>query len=167
MLKPFPRSILAFALLTPFLALPALAGSPAGKTYGAVPAAAETTSIARLLSNPQAFAGKTVKVEGKVLDVCPKAGCWMELGVAGGAVRVKVDDGVLVFPVDAKGKPAVAEGKVEILEMSREQYVRWAEHLAEERGEAFDPATVGEGPYRLVQIHATGAVIDGGEPAAP
>lgn len=131
----------------------------AGQVYGKAPAAAETTSIARLLADPKAFAGKTIKVQGSVLDVCPKAGCWMELGAPGGAVRVKVDDGVMVFPVDAKGKPAVAEGKVEILEMSREQYLRWAEHLAEERGEAFDPATVGEGPYRLVQIHATGALI--------
>lgn len=131
----------------------------AGQVYGKAPAATETTTIARLLADPQAFAGKTVKVEGKVLDVCPKMGCWMELGATGGTVRIQVEDGVLVFPVDAKGKPAVAEGKVEIQSMSREQYVQWAEHLAEERGEAFDAAKIGEGPYKLVLIHATGAVI--------
>lgn len=135
------------------------ADAKAGGVYGKAPAAAETTPIARLLADPEAFDGKTIKVQGTVLDVCPKAGCWMELGAPDGAVRIKVDDGVIVFPVDAKGKPAIAEGKVEVKELTREQYLRWEQHLAEERNETFDPAELGEGPFRLIEIHATGAQI--------
>jgi hypothetical protein len=78
----------------------------------------------------------------------------------GARMRVKVDDGVIVFPVDAKGKTAVAEGTLEAINMSREQYVGWLQHLAEERGQPFDPKTVGEGPFKIYQLRGTGARID-------
>jgi hypothetical protein len=126
----------------------------------------ETTSIARVLADPDAYVGKTVRIEGKVLDVCPMRGCWMELeeggeaGKGGGRLRVKVDDGVIVFPVTARGRLAVAEGTIEALPMTREQYVAWLSHLAEERGERFDPASVGDGPFRVLQLKGTGARID-------
>ena len=40
--------------------------------------------------------------------------------------------------------------------------VGWLAHLAEERGEAFDPETadVGDGPYRIIRIKGTGARIE-------
>jgi hypothetical protein len=74
---------------------------------------------------------------------------------------VKVDDGVIVFPVTSKGKLAVAEGVVEAIPMTRDEYVDWLEHLAEERGGKFDASKVGEGPFRIVQIKGTGARIAG------
>ena len=60
-------------------------------------------------------------------------GCWMELSEtkSGSSLRVKVDDGVIVFPVTAKGKLAVAEGVFEATPMTRDQYVAWQAHLAE------------------------------------
>lgn len=132
-----------------------------GKTYGAGVKAAETTSMAKILADPDAWVGKRVRIEGKVVDVCPMKGCWMELEEAdGGAkIKVKVDDGVIVFPVDAKGKLAVAEGTVESIPMTRERYVAWLEHLAEEKGQKLDPSSVGEGPYRVFQIKGEGAEI--------
>lgn len=132
------------------------------KTYGAGVNGTETTSVAKILADPDAYVGKTVRIEGKVADVCPMKGCWMELEEQGGKSRlkVKVDDGVIVFPVDSKGKSAVAEGTVEAIPMDRERYVAWLEHLAEERGEKFDASTVGEGPFRILQIRGTGARIE-------
>ncbi len=121
----------------------------------------ETTSLAKILADPDAYVGKKVRIEGRVADVCPMKGCWMELSEekGGSKLRVKVDDGVIVFPVTAKGKLAVAEGVVEAIPMTRERYVAWLEHLAEERGQKLDPATVGSGPYRILQIRGTGARI--------
>jgi Domain of unknown function (DUF4920) len=132
-----------------------------GRTYGAGVSLAETTSIAKILADPDAWVGKKVRVEGKVVDVCPMKGCWMELeeGTGPAKLRVKVDDGVIVFPVTARGKLAVAEGTVEAIPMTRERYVAWLEHLAEERGEKFDASRVGEGPFRIFQIRGSGARI--------
>jgi hypothetical protein len=147
------------------LSLSLLAFAPSlradAKSYGAGVTLAETTSVARILADPDAYVGKKVRIEGRVADVCPMKGCWMELseGKAGSSLRVKVDDGVIVFPVTAKGKVAVAEGVVEAIPMTRERYVAWLEHLAEERGQKLDPATVGNGPFRILQIRGTGARI--------
>ena len=46
-------------------------------------------------------------------------GCWMTLAPDGAAgdkpatLRLKVDDGVIVFPVSARGRTAVAQGVIE------------------------------------------------------
>ncbi|HSN85383.1 MAG TPA: DUF4920 domain-containing protein [Thermoanaerobaculia bacterium] len=128
-------------------------------TYGAGVEVAEETPVARILADPDAYVGKKVRIEGKVTDVCPMAGCWMELDQEGKTIKVKVDDGVIVFPTTAKGQPAVAEGVVESIPMTKEKYVDWLAHLAEEKGEKFDPSTVGDGPFRILQIKGTGARI--------
>jgi uncharacterized protein DUF4920 len=145
--------LLAFLALTPALR--------ADQTLGSGVKEPETTSVSKILANPDAYVGRTVRIEGQVVNVCPMKGCWMELEERDGGARfrVKVDDGVIVFPVTAKGKIAVAEGTVESIPMSREQYVAWLQHLAEERGQPFDPKTVGEGPFRILQLRGTGARV--------
>ena len=75
-------------------------------------------------------------------------------------VRIKVEDDVIVFPVDAEGSVATARGKVELLEMERDAYVSWRRHLAEELGQGFDEASIGPGPYRIVQIAGLGAALE-------
>ena len=53
-----------------------------------------------------------------VTAVCEHMGCWMTLAPAGAAgehpatLRLKVEDGVIVFPVSARGRTAVAQGVV-------------------------------------------------------
>ncbi len=154
------KHILFLAIATAVALVPFVQAG--GKTYGAgVKATAETTSMAKILADPDAWVGKKVRIEGKVVDVCPMKGCWMELeeGKGGAKMKVKVDDGVIVFPVNAKGKLAVAEGTIESIPMTRERYVAWLEHLAEEKGEKFDVSTVGAGPYRIFQLKGAGAEI--------
>lgn len=141
------------------VAAPGLAAGP--QLFGQFHDLPTVTRVADILADPDAWVGKTVRIEGGVLDVCPKAGCWMEVGDDGRSLRVKVDDGVIVFPSDAKGRLVAAEGVVEAVDMERDQYVAWLAHLAEERGESFDEAAadIGEGPYRMIQIRGTGARI--------
>jgi hypothetical protein len=149
----FVGAILSLALAVPMVR---------GEVYGGGVKVAEATSIAKIMADPDAYVGKTVRIEGKVLDVCPMKGCWMELSGEGegSSLKVKVDDGVIVFPVTAKGKLAVAEGVLEAIPMTRESYVGWMEHLAEEKGQTFDAASVGDGPFRILQLKGTGARID-------
>jgi hypothetical protein len=73
-------------------------------------------------------------------------------------LRIKVDDGVIVFPIEAKGKRAIAEGQFTKIEMTMEETIAYKKHHAEEHDEAFDPSQVTE-PMTYYQIQATGAVI--------
>ena len=130
--------------------------------YGEGVKVEKATPIAKILADPDAFLGKRVRVEGGVLDVCPKKGCWIEVGDDKQHIQVKVEDDVIVFPTAAKGGIAAAQGVVEAIEMTREKYLGWLAHRAEEMGEEFDPETadIGDGPYRLIRIRGEGARIE-------
>lgn len=138
------------------------ASASATEIYGTGVELETQTTIADILAEPEAWAGKTVRVEGKVVGVCAKKGCWLELeSLDGDRLRIKVEDDVIVFPQEAKGRWAVAQGTVSVNEMSREGWVAWKRHLAEEMGKAFDEASLGDGPYRLIQVQGSGAEIEG------
>lgn len=121
---------------------------------------AEKVAIDAILAEPDEFSGRLVCVEGAVQAVCRAMGCWMELvGEEGAPIQIKVEDGVIVFPVSAVGRRAIAEGTVEVRELSRDEYLGMQRHRAEEQGEVFSEAELGEPPYRLVRILGTGAEI--------
>jgi hypothetical protein len=120
----------------------------------------EAMPLATLVSHADEYAGKTVQVKGKITSVCQMMGCWMELtNDEGQHVRIKVEDGEIVFPKDAAGKMAVAEGKFSKTELTREQTIARAKEEAEESGRKFDPSKVKSG-MTLLQIQGTGAVIE-------
>lgn len=120
----------------------------------------EVTSIETLVADPDAWVGKRVQVAGEVTGVCAKQGCWMDLtSPTDTTLRVKVDDGVIVFPPESVGRQATAEGEVEILDLERDRYEAWLRHVAEEESREFDPAEVGEAPYRIVRLRGLGSEI--------
>jgi RecJ-like exonuclease len=105
--------------------------------------------------------GKTVQVKGKVTEVCQMAGCWMNLtDDQGNLLRIKVEDGDIVFPKDSVGKMAIAEGKLEKQQMTRQQLIAAAKHEAAESGRTFDPQTVKAGKT-IYLLAGAGAVILG------
>lgn len=120
----------------------------------------DAVPVADVMSNPERHAGKTVLVKGKVTETCERMGCWINLvdETSGKRVRVKVNDGDIVFPKTAVGKMAVAQGRLVKLELTREQAVAAARHEAEEQSRKFDPATVKTG-RTIYQIQGEGAVI--------
>ena len=155
-----------YALLLPLMLGAAIATAGEGKMYGKKVTVKEVTAIADILANPEKFEGKQVLVEGKVGDVCRKMGCWMMLSgeAKDVTIRIKVKDGEIVFPQDARGKMARAQGVVSVRSMTKEQLIAQGEHMAEEQGIKFDPATV-TGPKKVVQINGEGAVISDGAAA--
>lgn len=132
----------------------------AGKTFGAGVKLAETTPIDTILKDPKAWDGKTVRVEGMITDVCPSRGCWMELAgeAPGQKLRFKVTDGEMVFPMDAKGQRATAEGKISVKELSVEDSKQYAEYQAKEYNLPYDPASITK-PMIIARLDGTGAVI--------
>ncbi|HES59164.1 MAG TPA: DUF4920 domain-containing protein, partial [Caldithrix sp.] len=89
-----------------------------GKIYGKGISLKDTTKISDILAKADENIGKTFLVEGRIVDVCKKRGCWMELASDKEfeSIRVKVNDGEIVFPLSAKGKLAKVEGVLEKLE---------------------------------------------------
>jgi hypothetical protein len=126
------------------------------KKYGTGVSLSDATPIASILGDPEAFRGKTVRVEGTVTAVCAHEGCWMALSADGRSdgptVRLKVDDGVIVFPVTAKGHKAVAEGVIERVGATPDSHEAASEHARQ------SPAALAEAS-RNWQIKATGALV--------
>ena len=129
--------------------------------YGEALSLTETTSINDILANPKAFVGQKVRIEGRIKDVCPMEGCWIEVENEDGtkSLTVKVNDGEIVFKPESTGKHAVAEGEVYAIELTHENAISYMAHLAEEKGEAFDSTSV-TGPMTIYQIKGVGAEVE-------
>ena len=132
-----------------------------GQTFGAGVKLASATPIGSILAEPKKFQGQTVRVEGMVTDVCEMRGCWFEMAgdKAGEKLRFKVTDGEMVFPMESKGKHAVAEGVVVVKELSLEDTRAMEVEEAREHGDTLDPATVTQ-PKSIIRLDGTGAVFD-------
>jgi hypothetical protein len=130
------------------------------ETYGGKFTLSDVTEISEILATPEEFVGKKVLVQGMVVDVCAKRGCWMYLASDKPfeKIQIKVLDGVIVFPMSARGKNALVEGEVEALKYSKEDAITWLQHTAEEKGESFDPTSVTSG-MTVYRIKALGAEI--------
>ena len=137
------------------------AAAPAKTTsFGAGVTVAEVTPVDKILAEPLAYRGKTVRVEGTVVDVCKMRGCWFEVAgeKPGVKLKFKVTDGEMVFPVESKGMYAVAQGKVSVRDLTLEQSKEYAAEIARENGKTFDPASVDK-PVQIVRLDGTGAVF--------
>jgi hypothetical protein len=96
--------------------------------YGAPFAATQTVSAATLLADPAKYAGQTVQVTGRVVDVCSKAGCWMVVAEGDRSMRVLMKDHG--FSVDKQG--AGSDCKVEGVVEAKEIDPATVQHFAEE-----------------------------------
>jgi len=171
------RRMLGVTLAIVFLAtLPAAAGEK--ELYGDGVTLDEAVPIETLLASPDDFVGKKVRVDGVITGVCKKRGCWMQVTDpdTGNGVRIKVEDGVIVFPYTAMGKKASAEGVFEAITLTPEQSkaraaAQQAEHKHAE-GEGCDKESATRDPGaedsgcaaeirddRIYLVRGTGAVI--------
>ncbi len=135
-------------------------GTATGEKFGAGVKLGDSMPVDKLLAEAKSHVGKTVRVEGMIVDVCPKRGCWMDIAgpAAGQKVRFKVTDGEMVFPVDAKGKYAVVEGVVAVNELTLEETKEYLAYQQKEYGAEVDPASVTE-PMSIVRLDGTGAML--------
>ncbi len=133
-----------FALVAPLAA---------GETkLGTGVALKDSTPIKALVDQPSAYVGKTLRVDGVATAVCTHMGCWMAVAAEGDeqgpTVRLKVDDGVIVFPVTAKGRKVSAEGVFEVVGSGAESKEAANEHAKHDAKAS-----------QTYQLKATGAVI--------
>ena len=130
------------------------------KDYGAELTSAKVITVDELLANRHSYKDQTVAVNGIVIGVCAKRGCWMEIGGSDGkAVRFKVNYGEIVIPMTAKGSKVVAEGVWTHVFHTVEQLREMEAKHAEEAGEEFDPESITK-PIDYWQLKGLGAKID-------
>ncbi len=149
------------ALLTCIFVLAVAAGALAEeKTYGEGVTGEELVLVSDLLATPDEFIGKTVRVKGTAVGVCAHRGCWINVAgdKEGETVRVKVQDGVIVFPPEIVGDTVIAEGVWTANELTLEQTKKVCAAEAREEGKEFDEGEV-TNCMTLYQISGTGAVV--------
>ncbi len=119
------------------------------KVYGEGVSEGEFTKISTILADPKAHAGKTVRIEGTAVGVCTHRGCWVTLASdkEGETMRVKVKDGVIVFPKNIVGETVQVEG---VFAMNKKEEACDRNH---EDGPQVKCTT-------LLEIRATGARVD-------
>ena len=121
-------------------------GHPAG-TFGGPVTVEEATSLADVAKQPDAFEGRTIRLEGGIDDVCQKKGCWMVIKDGEMTARVLVKDHAFAIPMDGKGKAALVEGTLEAKELSEANVA----HLKQDGDDTLE----GDGPRKEYFLHAT------------
>ena len=153
-------TLLRTAAVTLALAALTATAQAQGKSYGKQLTLKEKTPISAILKDPKAYNGKRVQVEGTIVEVCEERGCWIKIASDKPyeSIRFKVEDGVIVFPLDAKGKLALAEGVVTVRTLTRAQQIAQIVEIAKERKTAPDTSKVTDGAIDI-QIKGEGARV--------
>jgi hypothetical protein len=132
-----------------------------GTVYGERPTLTDTTRVSAILDSPQVWLGKRVLVAGTAVEVCEERGCWLQLSSdrEHQTIKVKVEDGVIIFPMSARGHRAVVEGVVEMVALAADAARAQARKHAGEMGLPFDSTAVYEATTTY-QLRGTGAFIE-------
>ena len=106
--------------------------------YGQEFSIAESIPASKLMSNPEEYVGKKVRVSGTVSDVCQKMGCWMVITEDDKHMRVTTKEHKFFVAKDGSGSQCDIEGEVIKKEADKDR----TEHFASEKS---DGAPVPEG----------------------
>jgi len=140
--------IIAMALLI------AVAGAAVAKdkVYGKGVSQGEITKISTILDDPGAYQGENVRISGTAVAVCAHRGCWVDVSSdrEGETLRVKVPDGVIVFPKSIIGKPITAEGVFTANHVTEDNHLCSRDH-----GEGEEAVTC----TTFYQVSGVGAVV--------
>lgn len=100
--------------------------------YGAAFASTESKDCGEVLDDAHALENQTVRVTGRIDNVCQKAGCWMVLADADGEyLRVTMKEHAFGVPTDTKtGEGTVAD--IEGTLIKKELDAKTLEHLKSE-----------------------------------
>ena len=141
----------AFLSLTMTMSMVISTNAYADKTFGIGADMSKLTPISQVLDKAQNYYQSPVTIEGMVVKVCKKRGCWMELASdkAYQSLTIKVPDGQMVFPMSAMGKTAYATGNLTPLTLNKEKSIAFLKKQAKQNNQKFDESKMTE----LVTLH--------------
>jgi hypothetical protein len=112
-----------------------------------------TDAVQKLNNGTESIDGK---VKAKILEVCPKKGCWLKLELENGqTATVKMKDYGFFLPLAAKGKTVVIDGEVKMKTTS----VAELKHYAEDAKKSKEEIDAIKEPQKEVRVLAKGIVI--------
>ncbi|HRH41921.1 MAG TPA: DUF4920 domain-containing protein [Pyrinomonadaceae bacterium] len=124
---------------------------------GVLTGKATKVDLAKILSTPEKYSGKTVAVEGVMIRSCKAEGCWMELAPSKEAksIRIKMKDHAFFIPLNAASQnlKAKAEGVFTVKTLSKAE----VDHLIED-GSKFDKRNA-DGSVTEVSFTASGVEL--------
>lgn len=85
------------------------------QTFGAPITVKKATPVAKLAKDPARLAGKKVRIQGTVKEVCQGKGCWIEVEADGASFLARSLDESVLVPKDCKGRAVVVQGVVKTL----------------------------------------------------
>ncbi|MFZ9387601.1 MAG: DUF4920 domain-containing protein [Chitinophagaceae bacterium] len=96
------------------------------------------------------------KIQAKIIEVCPKKGCWLKLELPSGeTATVKMKDYGFFLPLAAKGKTVVIDGELKIKTTS----VAELRHYAEDAKKSQEEIDAIKEPQKEVRVMAKGIVV--------
>lgn len=126
--------------------LPAVSGSNFGAAISVENALPAETLPALLTKSDKLDA----RIKAKVVDVCPKKGCWLKLQVNDTTTAfVKMKDYAFFLPLEIKGKTVVLEGEASLVTTSVDELKHYAEDAKKSKAE-IDAITQPKKEIRLV-----------------
>jgi len=127
-----------------------------GATFGSVVTADGAVPVAGISSVLENKESANVKVTAKVIDVCPKKGCWMQLEMPDQSkVFVKMKDYGFFVPLAIKGKTVVIDGEAKSIVTSVDELKHYAEDAKKSKEEI---ATITE-PKKEIRFIANGILV--------
>ena len=152
---------LALAVLAALSFLGATAQPPAGNAtpgdwYGEKIKTDNAVDIATIPAKLKEQPTFNTTVKAKVLDVCPKKGCWLKLAVNDSTTAfVKMKDYAFFLPTAIKGKTIVLEGEVKQLTTSVDELQHYAKDAKKPAAEI---AAINQ-PKKEIRFTATGITV--------
>ncbi len=151
------KKVLFICFLVLTIAFPVLA---AKQYYGAKVSLSNFLELSEIMEDPDKHVGKRVLVEGKVVMICARKGCWMDIesNKTNEIVHIKIPPGMFTFTMSAHGREVHIEGKMERVDLTKEEAIVWHANKSEDAGVDFDPKSV-VGAESIYFINALGAEL--------
>ena len=127
-----------------------------GDWYGEKTTVQGAVNIAEIPAQLDKTEAIDTKVKAKVIDVCPKKGCWMKVQVNDSTTAfVRMKDYGFFVPVAAIGKTVVIEGEARVKNTSVEEL----RHYAEDAKKSKEEIEAINKPEKEIRLMAKGIVV--------
>ncbi|MBC7948283.1 MAG: DUF4920 domain-containing protein [Chitinophagaceae bacterium] len=155
-MKKTVLSLLILATAFSLNAQPPSGDAKPGEWYGEKVATEGAVNISDAAAKLGDAGTVDTKIKAKIVEVCPKKGCWLKLQVNDSTTAmVKMKDYGFFLPLSAKGKTVIIDGEMKMKTTS----VAELQHYAEDAKKSKEEIAAITKPEKEIRVTAKGIVI--------